>query len=185
MEYLILLLTKYGYFVLFLLAIVEGPITIIIAGFLASLGLMNVFVIYAIVMAGDIVGDTGVYIIGRSGGAIFSRYFKKHSDKLDKAKKYFEAHHNKAIVLSKLVHGLGITGLFAAGSLRIPYKRYITICFITTAVQSVLLLTVGVLFGHSYVQLNKYLNYFSTTTIIAGLFIIFIVAIKKLKLFSD
>lgn len=185
MEYLVLLLTKYGYFILFPLAIVEGPIITIIAGFLVSLGLMNVFVVYAIVMAGDIIGDTGIYIIGRSGGALFSRYLKKHSDKLDKAKKYFETHHNKAIVLSKLIHGLGITGLFTAGSLRIPYKRYITICFLTTTVQSVILLTVGILFGHAYVQLNKYLNYFSTTTIIAGLFIIFIVAIKKLKLFSD
>ncbi len=185
MEYLFLLLTKYGYFILFPLAIVEGPIITIIAGFLTSLGLMNVFIVYAVVMAGDIVGDTGVYMIGRSGGAFFSRYFKKHSDKLEKAKKYFETNQNRAIVLSKLIHGIGVTGLFAAGSLRIPYKRYITLCFLTTTAQSLVLLTVGVLFGSAYVQLSKYLNYFSTMTIIAGLIIIFIVAIKKLKLFSD
>ncbi len=185
MEYLFLLLTKYGYFILFPIAIVEGPIITIIAGFLASLGLMNVFIVFAIVMAGDIVGDSGAYMIGRSGGRLFSRYFKKHSDKLDKAKKYFETHHNKAIVLSKLIHGIGITGLFAAGSLNIPYKRYITICFLTTAVQSLALLTIGILFGHAYVQLNKYLNYFSTITITAGLIVIFVIAIKKLKLFSD
>lgn len=185
MESLVLLLTQYRYFILFPLAVVEGPITTIIAGFLASLGLMNVFIVFAIVMAGDIVGDTGVYMIGRSGGALFSHYFKKHSDKLNKAKKYFEIHRHKAIVLSKLIHGIGITGLFTAGILRIPYKRYITLCFLTTAVQSTVLLIVGVLFGHAYVQLNKYLNYFSTTTIIAGLIIIFIVVIKKFKLFSD
>ena len=185
MESLVLLLTKYGYFILFPLAIVEGPIITIIAGFLASLGLMNVFIIFAIVMAGDIVGDSGAYMIGRSGGALFSAFFKKHSDKLERAKKYFETHHNKAIVLSKLIHGIGITGLFTSGSLKIPYKRYITICFFTTTVQSVILLTIGILFGHAYVQLNKYLNYFSTTTIIVGLIIIFIISIKKLKLFSD
>ncbi|MDO8676837.1 MAG: VTT domain-containing protein [Candidatus Azambacteria bacterium] len=185
MESLVLLLTKYGYFILFPISIIEGPIVTIIAGFLVSLGLMNVFIVYAVVMAGDVIGDSVFYVIGLGGGSFISRYFKKNTEKIEKVKKYFEIHQYKAIAMSKLFHGIGIMGLLAAGSLRVSYKRYITICFLTTTAQSLVLLTVGILFGHAYVQLNKYLNYFSTTTIIAGLIIAFIIIIKKLKLFSD
>jgi len=185
MEYLILLLTKYGYFILFPLAAIEGPIVTIIAGFLSSLGIMNVFIAYAVVMAGDVVGDSGLYWVGRSGSALFSRYFEKRHEKIERVKDYFKVHERKAIALSKLFYGIGITGLLAAGSLKVPYKRYITICFFTTAAQSVALIVIGALFGHAYIQLNRYLNYYAAATIVVGLIIIFIVAFKKLKLFSD
>lgn len=185
MEYLVLLLTNYGYFILFPISVIEGPIVTIIAGFLSSLGIMNVFIAYAVVMAGDVVGDSGLYWIGRSGSAFFSRYFKKQHEKMERVKEYFKTHERKAIVLLKLFHGIGITGLLAAGSLKVPYKHYITICFLTTAAQSVVLIIIGVLFGHAYIQLNRYLNYYAAATIVVGFIIIFIVAFKKLKLFSD
>jgi membrane-associated protein len=185
MENLILLLTNYGYFILFPISVIEGPIITIIAGFLSSLGIMNVFIAYAVVMAGDVVGDSGLYWIGRLGGSFFSRYFKKQNEKIERVKEYFTTHQQKAIALSKIFHGIGITGLLAAGSLKVPYKRYITICFLTTAAQSVVLITVGVLFGHAYIQLNRYLNYYAAATIVIGLILIFIIAIRKLKLFSD
>ena len=185
MENLVLLLTNYGYFILFSVSVIEGPIVTIVAGFLSSLGIMNVFIVYAIVVAGDVIGDSGIYWIGRSGSALFSRYFKKRREKIERVKEYFKTHERKAIALSKLFHGIGITGLFAAGSLKVPYKRYITICFLSTAAQSVALIVIGALFGHAYIQLNKYLNYYAAATIIIGLIIIFTIAVKKLKLFSD
>lgn len=185
MENLVLLLTNYGYFILFPISVIEGPIVTIIAGFLSSLGIMNIFIAYAVVMAGDVVGDSGIYWIGRFGNAFFSRYFKKQHEKIERVKEYFKAHERKAIALSKLFHGIGITGLLAAGSLKVPYKRYIMICFLTTAAQSVVLITIGALFGHAYIQLNRYLNYYAAATIVVGLIIIFVIAIKKLKLFSD
>jgi len=184
-ETLVLLITKYGYFILFPISVLEGPIITIIAGFLSSLGIMNVFIAYAVVMAGDVVGDSGLYWIGRGGGNFISRYFQKHAEKIEKVREYFTTHQRKAIALSKLFHGIGITGLLAAGSLKVPYKRYITICFLTTAAQSIVLITIGVLFGHAYIQLNRYLNYYAAATIVVGLIIIFVIAIRKLKLFSD
>lgn len=185
MENLVLLLTNYGYFILFPLAVIEGPMVAIVAGFLSSLGFMNIFFAFAIIMTGDVVGDSGYYMIGRWGGNYFSRYFTKHAEKISKVKTYFETHQRKAIALSKLFHGIGITGLLAAGSLKIPYKRYITICFLTTAAQSVVLFIIGILFGHTYIQLGKYFDYFSAAMTIMGLAVIFVIAIKKLKLFSD
>ncbi len=186
METVILLLTKYGYLLLFPIAVVEGPIVTVIAGFLSTLGIFNIFIAFIVVVAGDVAGDSGFYWIGRSsGGGIFSRYFKKHKEKINRVKDYFRLHRNKAIAVSKLFHGIGITGLLAAGNLRVPYKRYITICFLTTAVQSIVLITVGALFGRAYHQINRYLNYYAAMAIIIGLAGIFFITVRKLKLFSD
>lgn len=107
MNLLALLTAKYGYFILFPISVIEGPIVTIVAGFLASLGLFNFFLVYFIVLAGDFSGDTGAYAIGRWGAKFFQNYLKKHEEKITAAKEYFSIHHNKAIVMSKLISGLG------------------------------------------------------------------------------
>lgn len=187
MEYLVLFISKYGYFILFPIAIVEGPIVTIIAGFFVSMAFLNFFLVYAIVVAGDVVGDTLCYMIGRWGGAVFFRWVGPYvgitQEKLEKVKTYFDLHSHRAITLSKLIHGFGFTGLMVAGSLKVPYQKYITICFLTTLIQSMALLIIGVLFGHAYVQLSKYLNYFASATIVIGIsVIILIILFKKFKI---
>ncbi|MFH1393183.1 MAG: DedA family protein [Patescibacteria group bacterium] len=185
MENLVSLLTNYGYFILFPISVIEGPIVTIVAGFLASLGILNFFIVYVIVTLGDVLGDNAFYWAGRLGNNFFSRFFEKRHEKVERVKEYFRVNERKALILSKVFYGIGAAGLFTAGSLKVPYKRFLTICLLTTAVQSVALITIGVLFGQAYEQLNKYLNYYTTATIVVGLIIIFVIAIRKLKLFSD
>lgn len=189
MENLILLITKYGYFILFPLAIVEGPTITIIAGLLVFLGILNIFLVYIILLAGDIIGDSLMYLIGRLSSSVFFKWigsrFGVTDSKVERIKKYFSKHGNKAIALSKYIHGIGIVGLITAGSLKLSYRRYILTCFVATLIQSAILLTVGILFGHAYAQLSKYLNYYGAATIIGGLIIAVIFVIRKLKLFSE
>ena len=184
---LIFLITKYGYAILFPLAIIEGPIATIVAGFLVSLGLLNPFLVYAVIMLGDIIGDSLAYGLGRwGGGMFFSRIGPRIGvtpEKLEKVKRYFDAHGQRTITLSKIIHGIGLTGLVVAGMIRVPYRTYITICFLTTLVQAALFLGVGILFGHAYAQLNNYLNYFASVTVIIGVLVaFFVILIKKLHI---
>lgn len=57
LQQIILLLTAHKYLFLFPAAVVEGPIVTVIAGFLSSLGIFNIFIAYAVVVVSDIVGD--------------------------------------------------------------------------------------------------------------------------------
>jgi len=57
MDYAFSLLLTYKYLILIPLAVVEGPIITVIAGFLITLGYMNIFLVYLIVIAGDLAGD--------------------------------------------------------------------------------------------------------------------------------
>lgn len=175
------LLLTYKYIILIPLAIIEGPIITVVAGFLVTLKVFNPFAVYIVMVIGDVVGDGIVYYIGHSGKR-FLYYFKITDKKLEKVKQYFKDNHIKTIILSKLIHGVGFTGLIVAGASHVPYKRYFKTCIIISSIQSLVMLTIGILFGHTYVVIEKYLNYYAALVSVALLIIILLVIIRKYRI---
>ena len=174
------LLFTYKYIILIPLSIIEGPIITVICGFLVTLKVFNPFLVYIIMVLGDIIGDAGIYFIGYSGKR-FLKYFKVTEEKLEKAKKYFEGNHKKAIVLSKLVHGIGFTGLMAAGAVHVSYKKYFKTCAMISVIQTFVMLILGILFGHAYVLIGEYLNYYAAIVSIVALIFLVILFLRKYK----
>lgn len=170
------LIVAYKYLILFPLAFFEGPITAVIAGFLVSTGFMDLLVVYIVIVLADIGGDALFYFIGYSGNNIIYKHghhFGMTKEKMERANSFFNENHRKAIVLSKLVHGIGATGLVAAGSLKIPYWKFFKTCIVVSLVQVAFFVAIGVFFGGAYVHISKYLNYFAAIiSILAILFII-------------
>lgn len=185
MNSILALLINYKYLVLFPLAIFEGPIITVIAGFFVTTGFFNPFFVYAIVAVGDIVGDSFYYMLGRGGGILFQKFFRRHidSEKTQQARQYFINHHNKALILSKVIHGIGVSGLIAAGSLKIPYKRFFLVCTLISAAQSFVLLIIGILFGNAYFQISKYFNFFGGVMAIIVISIIIVFLVKKYRIY--
>jgi membrane protein DedA with SNARE-associated domain len=147
----------YKYFIIIPFAIIEGPFLTVICGFLVAGRLLNPWITFPILVAGDIIGDGTIYWIGRTGrGAV--KFFRVKEESLEDAKKYFRENHKKALITSKLVHGLGFTGLLAAGAVRVPYRRYFLTCATITVIQSSILLALGIVFASAYMQIGKYLN---------------------------
>lgn len=190
MERIITLLLTYKYFILLPIAIVEGPIATVIAGFLVTFGYLNVFLVYIIIILGDIIGDTILYYLGFKGKKLLNKYGSYLGitpESLERAKEYFDTKHQKAIILSKIIHGVGIAGLVTAGILRIPYRRYIKSCVIVTIPQSAFLLLIGILFGHAYLQIGKYLDYFAASISVVALGTVVFVIYKygKFPIFNN
>ncbi|OGG60122.1 hypothetical protein A2765_00965 [Candidatus Kaiserbacteria bacterium RIFCSPHIGHO2_01_FULL_56_24] len=171
-EYLSHLVSVYGYIVIFPFAIIEGPILTVIGGFLVSLGLLNPVLIYIVVLAGDVVGDSVCYAIGRWGRPLthsYGRYIGLTPERLASAQTFFHENHQKAVIASKLIHGIGWTGLVAAGSLHVPYWRFVRTCLFISAAQSFALLIIGILFGHAYLLIGQYLSYFAAVVSVVAL----------------
>ncbi|MGH7249420.1 MAG: DedA family protein [Minisyncoccia bacterium] len=175
------LLLTYKYIILIPLSIIEGPIVTILCGFLVTLGVLNPVWVYIIMVLGDVIGDAGIYYIGYSGKKLL-KYFKISEEKLEKAKDYFKENHKKALVTSKLVHGLGFTGLIAAAASHVPYKKYFKTCATVSVIQSFVMLIIGILFGHAYVQIGQYLNFYAAGASVLVLLIILFIFIRKYKL---
>lgn len=172
------LLFTYKYLILIPLSIIEGPIITVVCGFLVTLKIFNPFIVYIIMVIGDVIGDGFIYYLGFKGQK-YVHFFRVNDIQLEKAKTYFANNHHKALLMSKLIHGLGFTGLLAAGASHVPYKKYFKTCLAISAVQSLVMLIIGIVFGHAYTLIGKYLNYYAAFVSVAALVGILIYSIKK------
>lgn len=178
---IIQLLLTYKYLILIPLSIAEGPIVSVIAGFLTTQGIFNIFLVFLIMVTGDIIGDGIFYYIGYKGKKLFD-YFNVNEEKVEKAKVYFENNHYKAIASSKIMWGIGTAGLIAAGVLHVSYKRYFKTCALYSLGQSFIMIALGIFFGQAYVIIGKYFDYYAAgiSTLILGA-LLFFIFIRKYK----
>ncbi len=117
----------HGYFLIFLIMIVEGPIMTVAAAFAASLGYFNVWVIFILSFLGDVVGDALAYYVGYfSRKKVIEKYDsffgikKKSFEYLDE---HFKKHLGKTLFIVKSTP-LAIPGLMVAGASKVPIKKY-------------------------------------------------------------
>ena len=185
MDHILYLLSQYKYLLLFPLAIVEGPILAVIAGFLCMGGFLNIFIVYPIIVLGDITGDSICYMFGRWGVPRFvksiARALGMKAEKIEKVRAYFDTNPRKTIALSKITLGIGVAGIYLAGNAKVAYDKFIRICLVTSALQYVVYLGIGLLFGGAYKQISHYLDFFAAFTIVTALSIILIYFIKSIR----
>ncbi len=186
MEQIIALLSHFKYWVLFPLSIVEGPIIAVIAGLLCSKEFLNPLYAWVIIVMGDITGDSLVYMLGRWGKSTplreISRWLGFTDAKMARTRFFFEANPTRTISLSKIILGVGVAGIYMAGNARVPYKKFIGVCLVTSAAQYVAYIGIGILFGEAYRQINQYLNYFTSITLLVAVALVLFFFIKsKLK----
>ncbi|MDP9041580.1 MAG: VTT domain-containing protein [Bacteroidota bacterium] len=178
------LLAQYKYLLLFPLSIVEGPIIAVIAGFLCTNGLLNPLLVLPIIVAGDMVGDSICYSFGRWGMPKFLKSFIHRfvlkPEGIDRAKIYFDSNPIKTISLSKVTLGIGVAGIYLAGNARIPFIKFLKICLVTSVIQYIFYLGIGLFFGQAYVQINHYLDFVASICIITGLGVILFLFIRSM-----
>jgi membrane protein DedA with SNARE-associated domain len=156
------LVSTYRYWAIFPIALFEAPVMSIVIGFFAAAGYLNIFWAFGIVLAGDFIGDTVLYAAGRWWRDFFGRIGLRLNLPPDRQRRvldYFARRDRHAIVISKLVHGVGFTGLITAGSLRVPFFRFITTCIVVSASQSVVLAAIGMLSGEAYRSFARAMGY--------------------------
>lgn len=168
------LLRAYKYILLFPATLFEGPVITVIAGYLSSLKFLNFFVAYAVVVAGDTVGDLLYYAAGRWGRWKFFRRWQKLFDtkesKIAKMEKYFGRHAGKTLFFGKFGYGVVGSMLFASGLADVSLSSFLIFTFPATLMKSMMLLLVGFYFGYAYKQIAFYLDY--TSYIMIGAVII-------------
>lgn len=168
---MVLLLTKYGYFILFPLAAIEGPIISLVVGFLIYLGYFNFLPAYAILLLGDLIPDTIYYYIGRFGNK--RKIMEKYGSRLNLIEKLWQGHGRKTMFLSKLAYGLSIPFLISAGLVKMPFRKFISYAFPVTLFQYGVIMAIGYFLGHSYQLAERYIQY--AYVIVAAILIVFII----------
>lgn len=186
------LLEQYRYLLLLPLATVEGPIVTVIAGFLASLGILNIFAVYFVSLAGDIIGDSFYYSVGRFGinGTVLKivRFLGLSVKRVERVEEHFKRHAGRTIFFGKLAYGLETMTLMSAGLARVPYLRFVMFALCPSIPKSLLFVLIGYYFGSAYVVINRYLDNAGIAVVIilpafVLMFIIYRFVLKKLRKF--
>ncbi len=175
LDSIISLIRTYGYEIIFPLSIVEGPIVAVLSGFIASLGRLNIFFVFLVLLAGDIVGDTIHYVIGRWGRHNFIKKWGKYigvtEEKIQALEKYFEKHNWKILAFGK-TQPIGSAILISAGLAGMPYWSYIWYNILSTIPKIFILEMIGYYFGDAYYKISSLLSYAGIASLIIAILFI-------------
>ena len=179
------LLLQYKYLILFPIIAIEGPVATVLAGFIASMGIMNFFVAYAVILAGDMAGDSLYFALGYWGREKLIRRWGKFSgitvEKTERLEKHFGKHTGKTIIIGKLSHVFGVVVLLAAGLAKIKFRDFFKFDLIATIPKSLILILTGYYFGKTAIQSIKSFDAVALETFfVTALLIAIYFAIKKL-----
>lgn len=177
-------LAHYRYFVIFPLAVVEGPIIMILSGFLVSLGTLGFFTTYIILVIGDLTGDSLYYALGRFPGlklapAVIAKLGLTHHH-IARLDYHFKNHPKKIFSFGKISQGFGAAPLFVAGLVKFPFTKFMMYNSVITLVKSFLLLLVGYYFGRAYHSLGRYLDYWALASAVAFI-VLYILILRYLR----
>jgi membrane-associated protein len=159
------LILTYKYWIILPLAIVEGPIVTIAASFLSSLGLLNIFIVYALALLGDIIGDILHYMAGRFGGRgmiqKYGHFFRITESGVDQVlQKYFNDKNSlwKVITLSKVTHAPSSAVMLASGLAKVDFRQFLLITTINNIFKVLVFVLIGYFFGEFYLIIGTYIS---------------------------
>lgn len=173
-------IATYQYLLLFLLVTIEGPVITVVSGFLVAQGFMNIYLVYPLVLAADLFGDSLYYLLGRYGRNFGFKIFNISVERIKNIEDHFKNHGGKTLLFGKISHGIGTVFLFVAGIAHIPYRKFLFYNTVGTIPKTAVLILIGYFFGHSYIRVGKYLDLFGLITLSLG-FIILIIYLKFAK----
>ena len=168
----------HGYFLVFLIMCVEGPITTAAAGFAAALGYFDPWVVLIISVLGDLIPDSIYYFIGYSGRFSIVEKFGFRlgltQARIDGLEKKLKAHLGKTMVALKLTPVIPTFGFMLVGYLKLSFMKFTKFSALVTIPKSIIFLVIGYFFGRLY-NIDQYVHYAEiffplTVLVIAGLY---------------
>lgn len=173
----------HGYFLIFLIMIVEGPIMTVAAAFASSLGYFNIWLIFLLSAVADFVSDAVFYYLGYiTRRRVMDRYLAKSNlSYFSKLEEKFKTHPGKTIFALKLSPFV-ILGLMVAGATRVPLKKYVYWNLVNNIPRTIFFVLVGYYFGVFAKSILEYYNEF--TYYFFALIILIVIFYFGLKKFS-
>ncbi|MEX1660715.1 DedA family protein [Thioclava sp. 15-R06ZXC-3] len=162
LETLTVLMAKHGLAVIAPVAVLEGPIVTVIAAWLASQHLFSVWSVSAVVILADLVGDMGLYALGRWGlHRLPARWRDKlglNSERLERNGQHFRDKGVRTLLFGKWTHSAGGPVLVAAGVGRMNIWVFAATNLIATIPKSLLFVALGYQLGAYYGSIDSWIT---------------------------
>jgi len=182
-------LSSYGYFAIFFLMTLESmmlpvPSEIVIpfAGYLASQGILNIFLVIIMSSLGGLTGSLIAYYIGYFGGRKFllkyGYYFLITPETLDRAERWFQKYGKISVFITRLVPIIRTFISLPAGIGEMDIRLFSLYTFIGSFIWSSFLAYLGYTLGKKWDLVSHFFSGLDIYIIIAGLLILFYIGYR-------
>ncbi len=138
-----------GIYAVFALCMVEGDITLLLAGAMANSGFFGQFSFFKVLLAGilgGVAGDTFGYMVGR----VFAKTiksFKWYQRSQPRIERLVEKFGGYALVISKYIYGIRAAMCISTGVGKMPFWRFLYTDLLSCSIWALILSTTGYFFG--------------------------------------
>lgn len=172
----------YGYWAVFFGVMLEnagvpvpGETILLIAGYFASTGKFNIALVMLIAATGAVIGDNIGFAIGHHFGRNvllrIGRFFFLTPKRFEHMESYFKRHGNKTILVARFITGLRVFAALLAGASKMPWRLFFIYNVAGAILWSVVITTLGYLFGQSLPLLIKWVGRSGTIMLVAAIVI--------------
>lgn len=174
LEFVLHLPVIYKYVAILFIAFFEGPLISLASGFLVYTGFLSIIPAYIVLVLGDIIPDIFYYFAGRFGAKTkfvikYRTRFPIIGNHLEIAKKLWQRHPGKTMLLTKFAYGLSTPLLISSGLVGMPVKKFMKNAFPITFGQHILTMSLGFFLGNSFEIADKYIKNLGIFVTIAAL----------------
>src|SRR5258706_9355193 len=152
---------------------VPGETIFLIAGYFASTGKFHLGLVMLIAATGAVIGDNIGFAIGHHYGRNvllrIGRFFFLTPKRFAHMEKFFERHGNKTILVARFITGLRVFAALLAGASKMPWRVFIVFNMAGAVLWSVVISTLGYLFGQSLPLLIKWVGRSGTILLISAI----------------
>jgi membrane protein DedA with SNARE-associated domain len=140
-------LREYGYLALLVGTFLEGETILIIAAYLASKGMLNIYLVTLSAVAGTILGDQTYFYIGRIQGMSYIQKRPNLKKKWIRISGLIARRENIIIMTYRFVYGFRNITPFALGILNVHAMKFLILNIIAASVWAISFSVLGYTFG--------------------------------------
>jgi membrane protein DedA with SNARE-associated domain len=143
------IIDAYGIYAVFGLCMVEGDITLLLAGAMANSGFFGQFSFFRVLLAGilgGVMGDTFGYMLGRVFAKTIKsfKWYQRAQPRIDRLVDKFGGH---ALVISKYIYGIRAAMCISTGVGKMPFWKFLYTDLLSCSIWALILSTTGYFFG--------------------------------------
>jgi membrane protein DedA with SNARE-associated domain len=142
-----------------------GETMLIAASLYAGAGHLNIWLVALVGFLAAVLGDNLGYLIGRKGGRElvekFGKYLFVTPERLDRAEAFFNKHGSKIVVIARFVEGLRQLNGIIAGTVEMPWRRFLLCNALGAAMWVAVWTSLGYLAGNHVETISRDFTYFA------------------------
>ena len=157
----------YGYWAVLVGGFLQGELVLILGGFVAHRGYLELPLVILIGLAGCLSADLLYFSIGRLKGRDLLRKHPSWQPKVTRIQELFEVYDSLFIIGFRLLYGIRAISLIVLGTSQVKTAKFLILNTLSAAVYTALLGVSGYVFGIALAILFRNFQRYETWTIMA------------------